>query len=392
MKFLHVIGSMNPHTGGPCQTIRNFAPWFIGHGNTLEVVCLDDPGSDYLAVETFPVHALGKGRGSWNYYPTLLPWLNENLPRFDAVILNGLWQYQACALWKAAKSPKSPPYYIIPHGMLDPWFQKFSVRPLKSLRNWMLWKIIQHRIVHEAAGLLFTCDEERRLARLPFRPYSPKQEAVVGLGVPEPPAYHEGMKAVFAKKCAGLAEKKYFLFLGRIHPKKGVDLLIKAYSALCAVTRNAQIPVLVIAGPGVETSYGLGMQRLASEICPPGSVYWPGMLAGDAKWGALYNCEASVLPSNQENFGIAVVETLACGRPVMISDQVNIWREIDECGAALVEKNSVEGTAKLFLDWINLSPAAKSSMVAQSKPCYELYFSIESAARKLVATLAAGTK
>lgn len=393
MKLLHVIGSMDPHTGGPCQTIRNFAPWFIESCNTLEVVCLDDPNSDYLAAETFRVHALGRGRGSWNYHPALLPWLNENLPRFDAVILNGLWQYQGYALWQAAKkSPKSPPYYIFPHGMLDPWFQKLSVRPLKTLRNWIFWKVIQHRIVHQAAGLLFTCEEERRLARLPFRPYSPKQEAVVGLGLPEPPAYHARMKAVFAEKCSGLAGKKYFLFLGRIHPKKGVDLLIKAYSALRAATPNAPAPVLVIAGPGVETSYGQNMQKLASDICPPGSVYWPGMLAGDAKWGALYNCEAFVLPSHQENFGIAVVETLACGRPVMISDQVNIWREIKECGAALVGKNSVAGTTKLFLDWINLSSEAKSNMAAHSKSCFQKYFSIESAARKLVVALASETK
>lgn len=392
MKLLHVIGSMDPHTGGPCQTIRNFAPWFIAAGNTLEVVCLDDPNSDYLAAETFRVHALGQGRGSWNHHPALLPWLNENLPRFDAVILNGLWQYQGYALWQAAKSPKSPPYYIFPHGMLDPWFQKLSVRPFKTLRNWIFWKVMQHRIVHQAAGLLFTCEEERRLARRPFRPYSPKQEAVVGLGLPEPPAYHARMKTVFAEKCPGLAGGKYLLFLGRIHPKKGVDLLIKAYSALCAAARTAPVPVLVIAGPGGETSYGQNMQKLASDTCPPGSVFWPGMLVGDAKWGALYNCEAFVLPSHQENFGIAVVETLACGRPVMISDQVNIWREIQECGAALVEKNSVAGTTKLFMDWINLSPAAKSSMAAQSKPCFQLYFSIESAARKLVAALAPKTK
>jgi glycosyltransferase involved in cell wall biosynthesis len=388
MKLLHVIGSMNPHTGGPCQTIRNFAPWFVGQGNKLEVVCLDDPNSDYLAGDAFHIQALGQGRGSWNYHPALLPWLKNNLSRFDAVILNGLWQYQGYALWQAAKNSKSPPYYIFPHGMLDPWFQKISVRPVKALRNWIFWKTIQHRIVHQAAGLLFTCEEERRLARFPFRPYSPKQEAVVGLGLPEAPEYHARMKAAFAEKCPGLGGKKYFLFLGRIHPKKGVDLLIKAYAALCRPGGNSPVPNLVIAGPGLETSYGQKMQKLASEICPPNSFFFPGMLAGDAKWGALYNCAASVLPSHQENFGIAVVETLACGRPVLISDQVNIWREIKEAGAALVQKNSVEGTSKLFLDWMNLSPDARLKMATQARLCFQNYFSVESATRKLLAVIA----
>ncbi len=361
MKLLHVIGSMNPRTGGPCQTIRNFAPWFMEQGNSVEVVCLDDPHADFLSGEIFPVHALGQGRGSWNYHPALPPWLNEHLPDYDAVILNGLWQFQGYALWKAAKRPASIAYHIFPHGMLDPWFQKLSVRPGKALRNWIFWKLSEQRVVNQAAGLLFTCEEERRLACKPFRPYSPKKEAVVGLGLPEPPAYAARMKTAFAEKCPGMGANKYFLFLGRIHQKKGVDFLIKAYSNICRqpkASRNVQVPNLVIAGPALETPYGQQMQKLAAEICPKNSVFWPGMLNGDAKWGALYHCEASVLPSHQENFGISVVETFACGRPVLISDQVNIWREIKQAGAALVQENSAEGTTRLFLDWLGLSTDA----------------------------------
>jgi glycosyltransferase involved in cell wall biosynthesis len=388
MKLRHIIGSMNPQTGGPCQTIRNFAPSFIGRGNTFEVVCLDDSKSDYLPHDSFPVHALGRGRGPWNYHSALSPWLAKNLPRFDVVILNGLWQYQGYALWKATRNSKMPPYYIFPHGMLDPWFQKISVRPLKTLRNWIVWKIAEQRIVNQATGLLFTCEEERRLARLPFHPYSPRQEAVVGLGLPEPPTYHAKMEAAFAEKCPEIAGRKYFLFLGRIHPKKGVDLLIKAYSAFGRSIDNDSLPRLVIAGPGLETTYGKKMKKLASETCPRNPVFWPGMLAGDAKWGALYNCETSVLPSHQENFGISVVETLACGRPVLISEQVNIWREIKEAGAALVQKDSVAGATQLFLDWNRLSAADKSNMAAKAKPCFQRHFSNESATNKLLKAIA----
>jgi glycosyltransferase involved in cell wall biosynthesis len=395
MKLLHVIGSMNPRTGGPCQTIRNFAPWFVEQGNTVEVVCLDDPQSDFLSRETFPIHALGQGRGSWNYHPALPPWLSKHLPNYDAVILNGLWQFQGYALWKAAKRPASIAYHIFPHGMLDPWFQRLSVRPGKALRNWIFWKLSEQRVVNQAAGLLFTCEEERRLAREPFRPYSPKQEAVVGLGLPEPPDYDARMKTAFAEKCPGIGANKYFLFLGRIHTKKGVDFLIKAYSDICRQprgSRDPQVPNLVIAGPGLETPYGQQMQKLAAEICPKNSVFWPGMLTGDAKWGALYNCEVSVLPSNQENFGISVVETLACGRPVLISDQVNIWREIQQAGAAFVQKNSAAGTTQLLLDWLDLSPNAASNMALQTKACFQTHFSVKSATHKLMAALTSGIK
>jgi glycosyltransferase involved in cell wall biosynthesis len=144
---------------------------------------------------------------------------------------------------------------------------------------------------------------------------------------------------------------------------------------------------VVIAGPGLESSYGQSMKKLASEICPPDSVLWPGMLIGPQKWGAIYNCEASLLPSHQENFGIAVVETLACGRPVLISDQVNIWREVKESGAALVETDSIEGTIKMFTDWVNLSSEAKAAMVARTKNCFQSCFSIESVTDKLIAAV-----
>jgi glycosyltransferase involved in cell wall biosynthesis len=386
VKLLHVIGSMDPHTGGPCQTIRNFAPGFVALGNLLEVVCLDDPASEHVRGEVFPVHAVGRGRGAWNYHPALFPWLKDNLSKFDAVILNGLWQFQGYALWKAAGIRKSPPFHIFPHGMLDPWFQKMSVRPLKTIRNWIFWKIIQHRIVHEAAGLLFTCEEERRLARLPFRPYSPQRETVVGLGLPEPPEYKAAMTAALAEKCPAVAGKKYFLFLGRIHPKKGVDFLIEAYSAVCRASDH--LPDLVIAGPGLETSYGKEMRRRAAELCPAGRIHWPGMLNGEAKWGALYGCEASVLPSNQENYGISVVETLACSRPVLISKQVNIWREIHEDGAAFVQENSAAGTRRLFEDWSRQTADTKFKMAAQARACFKRHFSVESATRQLMNAIA----
>jgi glycosyltransferase involved in cell wall biosynthesis len=385
MKLLHLIGSMDPHKGGVCQTIRNFVPPFIAQGHQAEVVCLDDPKATFLAADHFKIHALGEGRGSWNYHPALLPWLKAHVTDYDVVILNGLWQYQGYALWQAARQARSS-YYIFPHGMLDPWFQKLSVRPLKTMRNWMVWKCIQHRIVNHAAALLFTCAEECRLARLPFRPYRPKREAVVGLGLPEAPAYQPKMKAAFSEKCPRLNGDPYFLFLGRIHEKKGVDTLIKAYAAL---NRSADKtpPKLVIAGPDLHTPYGQKMRRLASDSCPAGSVFWPGMLTGDAKWGALYHCDVSVLPSHQENFGISVVETLACGRPVLISDQVNIWREIKGAGAALVHPDSVAGTTKLLADWSRLAPEAKSSMAGRAKSCFQKFFSLESATRNLIATI-----
>jgi len=403
MNYMHLIASMDPRTGGPCQGVRNLTPYMQEQGHQLEVVCLDDPAAEYLSKDRLCIHALGKGRGAWSYHPALRPWLNENLPRFDAVILNGLWQYPAYALSRAAQQPNSPPYFVFPHGMLDPWFQRARGRRLKAIRNWFYWKLIEERVIHNAEAVLFTCDEEMRLARESFRPYRPKREIVVGFGTPPSPEYHDGMAAAFAQKCPGLKGRPYFLFLSRIHPKKGVDLLIKAYAAICR-TPNSELrtPNLVIAGPGLDTPYGKQMQKLAAELCPPNSqlstpnsrpcIFWPGMLTGDAKWGALYWAEAFVLPSHQENFGIAVVEALACGTPVLISNQINIWREIAEDKAGLADNDTLAGVERLFHQWQNLSPAERAGMKQAARSCYDDRFHIVSAAKKLLATVEDLTK
>jgi glycosyltransferase involved in cell wall biosynthesis len=390
MKFLHVITTMDPHTGGTCQVIRNQASWFIEQGHAFEVVCLDESNSDFLSGANFPIHALGAGRGPWRYHPELLPWLSGNLSRFDAVIMNGLWQYSGYAVSKAAQTAGRPPYFVFPHGMLDPWFQRDPERRMKALRNWCYWKFVEQRVVRHAKALLFTCAEEMRLARDTFQPYRPKREINVGLGIPQPPDYHNEMAVAFAEKCPGVKPAPYWLFLGRIDPKKGVDILIKAYAKVCrssGAVDHALIPKLVIAGPGLETSYGQQMQELATQSCPPESVFWPGMLVGNAKWGAIFQSENFVLFSHQENFGLAVVEALACGKPVLISSQVNIWREIEEDRAGLIGRDTCEGAELALRRWLSLSLEAKLTMNRAARASYENRFNIGFAARRLLAAI-----
>jgi glycosyltransferase involved in cell wall biosynthesis len=375
---------MDPRIGGPCQGVRNFTPRIIEQGNTVEVVCLDDPQSDYLVREAIPIHALGKGRGPWCYHPALQSWLRANLLRFDAVILNGLWQYPGYALAKATQSAPMPPYFIFPHGMLDPWFQRARSRRLKAVRNWYYWKFIEHRVVSGAEALLFTCAEEMRISRETFRPYRPKREVNVGFGICEPPPFHERMKSEFTRKCSNVAGRDYLLFLGRIDPKKGLDLLIRAYATSYA---GKSPSCLVIAGPGVESSFGRRMQKLASNICPRDSVFWPGMLTGDAKWGALYNADAFALMSHQENFGIAAVESLACETPVLISNKVNIWREIKDSKAGIVGDDTVAGAQDLLYRWKSVSQADKFSMRKAAKNSYATHYNIDSASQNLLTAI-----
>lgn len=402
MNLLRVISTMDPMSGGPCQGIRNSIPELEKLGIHNEVVCLDDPNAPFVGRDPFPIHAIGAGKGPWKYNSRLIPWLLQNLNRFDAVIIEGLWQYHSYGTAKAlcvfknlqSKSLKKsnvPKLFIMPHGMLDPYFQRAPERKLKAIRNWFYWKMIEGKVVNNAYGLLFTCEAELLLARESFRPYSPHREINAGFGIQAPPAHAAAMTEAFLLKCPQVKNRPYILFLGRINEKKGVELLVQSYLELYdkLQMRSEESRIhLVIAGPGLETSYGQKVLRLTqSNSNASKAIFFPGMLTGDAKWGAFYGCDAFSLPSHQENFGISVAEALACGKPVLISNQVNIWKEIQAGGGGLISADTLEGTKNTLLQWEKLSPGEKSEMQRNAENTYKKNFAIGPASFQLAQAL-----
>ena len=406
MRLLHVIDKMNPERGGVCQAVRTIISGLSAYGVNNEVVSLDAPNGTFIIHSEFKIHALGPSDNYWSYSSKLIPWLRNNFPKYDAVIVHGLWQYPTYALQKIKKefedkiksTSNLPELYVMPHGMLDPYFQTASDRKIKAIRNKIYWELIEKKVINNADALLFTCETECLLACTPFRAYRPKKEIVIGLGVETPPKYTPKMKASFLRQCNGIEENKFFLFLSRIHEKKGVDILLAAYTRLINSERIknknidgidfTNIPKLVIAGPGIESEYGLKVQHLIkNEPVLRENVLLPGMLSGDAKWGAFYGCEAFVLPSHQENFGIAIVEAMACGQPVLITDKVNIWREISSFEAGLIEDDTLEGATNLLQNWWDLSRTKKEEMAKQAKKCFKEKFSVKTASKNLMEVL-----
>jgi glycosyltransferase involved in cell wall biosynthesis len=388
MKILHTISVMDPKMGGVSQAVRTIASSLNELGTSNEVVCLDSPSADFLKNDKLTIHALGPAKSPWLYSASLEPWLNGNLHQYDAVIIHGLWQFQSHATAKAVRQlrrkGKAPTLYVMPHGMLDPYFQKAEGRKLKALRNYIYWKFMERRVINDANGMLFTCEEEMQLARIPFSPYKPAKEFVVGLGVDEPPVFSAAIEASFKK--LGKDKRSYLLFLSRLHEKKGVDLLIKAFGT----AKDKSLKALVVAGPGLDQPYGKSLQTLAGEAAHNGkSIDFIGMISGDYKWATIYNSEAFVLPSHQENFGIAVVEALACGRPVLISDKVNIWREIADAKCGLIATDTLEGASDMLKRWSQLSEQEKADMGQRARELYKASFSVPEAARRFLKAITA---
>jgi glycosyltransferase involved in cell wall biosynthesis len=377
---------MNPETGGVCEAVRVCANGLEDLGVHNEVISVDE--ELFNKTDKFIQHTLGPAKNAWYYSKNLLPWLTNNITRFDAVIVHGLWLYHGYAVYKTLSSLKiseaKPKLFVMPHGMLDPYFQRARGRRIKAIRNVIYWGLIERKLINTADKILFTCETELILARVPFWPYKPKSETIVGLGVIAPPAYNVNMAQTFKSHLPQLNGSAYLLFLSRIHQKKGVDLLVDAYRKIAEEllgsahnNHNISLPKLVIAGPGLDSAYGQQVQQMVSASpFLKDRVHFPGMLTGEAKWGAFYGCEAFILPSHQENFGIAVVEALTCRKPVLISNQVNIWRELQEAGGALVADDTNTGTYKMLTDWHNLSLAEKDAMSSKARRCYEQHFEI----------------
>ena len=379
MNILQVLSSADPAHGGVLEATRQTSLVLAQMGHHVEVASADGPGSPWLPDIGLTVHALGPPRTGYCYAPGMLPWLRANAARFDAVIVNGLWQHHGFAVRRALRGTPTP-YFVYTHGMLDPWFKR--TYPLKHLKKSLYWRWGEYRVLRDARAVLFTCEEEKLLARQSFALYR-ANEVVVSLGTAGPTGDAAAQEAAFLSRHPELRGKRLLLFLGRIHAKKGCDLLVEAFTKVAAAAPDLR---LVMAGPD-PSGLGVELARRADEAGAAGKIVWPGMLTGDVKWGAFRAAEAFVLPSHQENFGIAVAEALACGLPALISDKVNIWREVTGDGAGLVGEDTGEGTTRLLRDWLALAPEVQAEMRRSALRCFSERFEIRHSAENLVRQL-----
>jgi glycosyltransferase involved in cell wall biosynthesis len=387
MKILHFIPSVDPRHGGPIEGVTQIGKALQRAGIRQELLTLDPPGAPFLAGYGDWIHAMGSppptGTGPvsrfrrWaNFNPRARDWACEHVRDYDAVVVNSLWNYST-RIARLALAGSGVPYVVYPHGMLDPWFRKRY--PHKHLVKQVLWWFNEGILLRHADRVLFTCEQERLLARKTFFPYR-AQEHVIAYGAAVPPSPGADDPARFRAMVPTLGERRYLLFLSRIHEKKGCDLLVEGFARQAG--RDPDLD-LVIAGPD-QSGLAAGLKTRAGELGIKTRIHWPGMITGAAKYGALRGAAAFILPSHQENFGIAVAEALSCRCPVLISDQVNIWREVVEGGAGFAAPDTVAGVESLLERFFALDGAARERMAADALAVFEARFNMERGALELI--------
>lgn len=380
MKVLQVISSLNPEGGGPVEGLIQQGVVMFNNGHDVQTLCLDVSGALVdQRLRSSAVYQLGPSYLGYGYSPLLEPWLRDHGANYDVIIVHGMWQYHGYCVAKVARQ-LGLRYVVFLHGMLDPWFARRY--PLKHLKKWLYWPWAEYRVLRDARFVLFTTAEEQVLARQSFWLYKVR-ERLVGYGIKSPDVAPALARTAFLEQFPALEGKRNLLYLSRIHPKKGCDLLINAFAKAAAADPALH---LIMAGPG-EAGLVHALKKQASHLGVAHRVTFTGMITGAVKWGAYDVAEVFVLSSHQENFGIVVAEALAWGVPVLTTYQVNTWREIQEAGAGIIHTDTQDGADQLLGDWLALTPAQQASMRVNAKACFAKNFEIHNVTENLMSAL-----
>lgn len=318
MRILHVIATLEAESGGPAKACLEMAAAVARLGHEVDIFTTDwrsrAPSDGATPVvyghgrlKTYPV----THPRIWKTSPGLKRALDVEAKNYDLLHVHSLYLFHNYAAAAAAERAGKP-YIVRPHGLLDPYIWRRH-----RLRKSVMELAFQNRALARAAAIHYTSEDERRISE-------PHAQGAPGLVIPL------GVHAP-ASQPAARPHPDRVLFLSRLHPKKGLDLLIPAFAALHRLRPGAE---LVVAGPDDGSLHAT--RALVASHGLDACVSFPGMLVGDAKDRAFAEAGLFVLPSYSENFGIAVAEAMAAGLPVIVSDQVNIHDDIAAARAGLV--------------------------------------------------------
>lgn len=332
IRILHVIPGLSPLYGGPTAVVLEMCRQLNRRGVEAEIattdagvegpmaIALEQPFQmEGVTVYGFRSPFLHRYGFSWR----LAHWLHHHVKRYDLLHIHAFFSFVTVPCVRAAQRHRIP-YLLRPSGELDPWCLG------RGLFKKKLYLFLAGRsFLRHASALHVTCEDEKAaIERLGLT--TPK--AVIPLGVTLLPEGALPPRGSFRSKVPQLSKRKLIVFLSRLDPKKGLDKLLPALTQLA---RQRDDFLVVLAGSG-EKRYEASLQREISSNGLSRKVFFTGFLQGRDKLELLRDADCFVLPSYSENFGVAVVEAMGMGVPVVISDRVGIHREVAQYQAGLV--------------------------------------------------------
>jgi glycosyltransferase involved in cell wall biosynthesis len=385
MKILHVVALIQASTGGPAVSVTRLASEQAKMGHNVTLACLDYPhlGPQVAALGVRVVSVKGnafavRGRG-WS--PKFRRVVMHEAKKADIVHNHGLWMWPNAYAREAAVAAGKP-LIISPRGMLEAW--SLSRSKLRKAVAWWLFekKNLQSAVVFHATAASEaesirdavkrlrdekTAESARRVAA---QPTDKRQKGegdapiivVAPNGVDLPDLAQKPKRQILESKFAKLRDRRWVVFMSRLHPKKGIDVLLRCWARQ---KEESLGPVLVLAGSDL-IGYRKDVERMVRELGLEDSVVIVGEVLGEAKDCLLANADVFVLPSYSENFGIVVAEAMSWARPVIASTGTP-WKEIADVGAGWWVKPEEEPLTQVLHEALVKRPGELDAMGAKGR-------------------------
>jgi glycosyltransferase involved in cell wall biosynthesis len=291
---------------------------------------------------------------------------------YDVVHIHSVFSFPVLVASKVSLYHKRP-YLVTPHGMLEPWALAY-----KAQKKAVYVRLIERRNLQRAAALhAGTLAEARQFRRIGLS----TRTLVIPNGVSRDDLANLPDRDVFVSQYPELRRQTLILALGRIDPQKGLDLLIPAFARVVEETRRSDI-TLVLAGPDL-IGYRPIVEGLIREYGLQRRVVFTGMLSGDVRRAALAAADVFVLPSHSEGFSMALLEAMAAGRPVIVSDACN-FPEVAESGAGLVTERSERAVASGLMSVLK-NAGLRQEMGIRGRALVRRYYTWDAIAARMIA-------
>lgn len=310
------------------------------------------------------------GYEHFTFSPRMLLEVIRNAKNYDLIKVGAVWNFTAIIAWFIYKMYKIP-YVVCPHGTL----LKTRIDMRSSFKKKLLWNIITKNIIKDAKKIHFTTNYERDDFNNSF--YILENSFVIPNCFDFNEFNHKIPSGYFKNKFLGDKNKKYILFLGRLAQVKGIDILLESY---LKILEKYSIN-LVFVGP--DYGYKKEIQEFINKNKLSNYIYLIDTLTGDDKISAYHDSECFVLSSYSENFGMTAIEAMACKTPVIISDQVGIYKEVYKNNAGLICSTNVESLTEKLLFLLSNDDVKKNLIMNAYKFIYD-YYSVESVAKQML--------
>ena len=366
IKILHIIQTLNPEYGGPATSLIDNSLMLSKKGFKVDILTYDTKNQiKNLRKDKIKILNQGPSLGKYTFSLKVFFWILRNKNNYDIFIVHGIWHFSTLL----ARILLKKRYFVFLHGGLDSYFKSEIIKLIKKK---LYWHLIEKKNLIHSKGLLLTNNFESKQIKNTFVNTKDIKKKNVGFGILKPKINKILCKKLFYKKFPYLKKKKYFLFLGRFHPKKGCFVLLDAVNKL--KKKNIEINILMV---GPNSIYKKKLKKYCRQIGLQDNFFWHNTLTGNLKWGSILCSEGMVLSSHGENFGVSIVESLCCSKPVLTTHKVGVSPEIINYKAGFVSKDNAKDFSSILLKYLKLRNNKLNILSNNALKCFEKSFDLD---------------